>query len=185
MSKSKPSLDWLTYGAIIFDVESVGLHGEGFAFSMVVTSSLQEVQHLTVACQPDEVMGYSDDLAWVKQHVTYPPDTIWLKTTREVRSVFWGEWLRLNNLKYKLCADVSWPVESNFLSACVRDNRSVRQFAGPYPLIDLSTLFMLGDLSKHQTRLPEHMPEHNPLADCRHSLRQTKEIVRQLSGGKK
>lgn len=169
--------------SVIIDVEAVGLHGEGYAVSMLLTDWLLEKEHVTFACEPDVAMGTVDDYTWVKENVTYPEDTIWFPNQRDVRAAFWEKWLSLRQKGYLMCADVAWPVESSFLSACVKDDRRGRKFQGPYPLVDLSTLFMLGDLSKDQERLPEHMPEHNPLADCRHSLRQAREVIRQLAVG--
>lgn len=180
----KIKLKWLREKAIIFDVESVGLHGEGFAVSMVVTNNLEEISHVTWACLPDPAMSLSsyDDFKWVQENVSYPPDTIWVQTPRDVRNAFWAQWLRLKADNYVLCADVCWPVEANFLSECVRDDRHVRKFEGPYPLIDLSPILKLAAPSPvYNGRLKEHQPAHNPLMDCQHSLRQLRHIMNRLS----
>ena len=44
--------------------------------------------------------------------------------------------------------------------------------------VDVNILHQLGD--RPRTRLPEHQPEHNPLADCRHSLRQFEAVLAKL-----
>jgi len=176
--KKAPNTHWLRGNIAIFDVESVGLHGEGFAVSLVLADNLTETWSVTWACLPNQSMGTPEDFKWVQEHVQYPPDTIWLGFPQQVRTCFWQKWLELREQKYLLCSDVTWPVEANFLSACVKDNLSERNWTGPYPLIDVNVLYRLGDPPR--LRLPEHQPEHDPLADCRHSLRQLRAVLNKL-----
>ena len=71
-------------------------------------------------------------------------------------------------------ADCAWPVEANFLSACVKLNHKEREWQGPYPLHDLaSVLLALGaDALAVTERLPDELPAHHPLMDARQSARQ-------------
>ncbi len=83
-----------------------------------------------------------------------------------------------------MIADCGWPVEARFLAACVDDARpaprtgqlvadSPRDFTGPYPLHELAS-YLLGaglDPWKKPKRLPGELPEHDPLADTRLSVR--------------
>jgi hypothetical protein len=83
-----------------------------------------------------------------------------------------------------MVADCGWPVEARFLAACVDDARpvatdgkttadSAREFEGPHPLHELSSVLLgAGAGSGIQfDRLPQELPEHDPLADARLSVR--------------
>jgi hypothetical protein len=174
----KMKVNWIKGLIAIFDVESVGIHGEGFAVSLLLAKNLKETWHITWACIPNESMGTPEDFKWVKENVRFPPDTIWLGFPQQVRTAFWAKWLELKEERAILCSDVTWPVETSFLSACVKDDPGTRNWQGPYPLVDVNTLHLLGDPPR--IRLPEHLPEHDPLADCRHSLRQLKSVITKL-----
>ena len=175
----KLKLNWLKGLIAIFDCESVGIHGESFAVSLVLAKNLEEVWHITWACLPNEAMNQSssgaDDFKWVKEHIRLPADTIYLGNPYQVRSQFWAKWLELREEKCLLCSDVTWPVETNFLTACIQDNPGPHNWLGPYPLIDVNVIHRLGDPPR--TRLPEHLPEHDPLCDARHSLRQLAAVI--------
>ena len=168
---------------LVFDVESVGLHGEGFAVAWVVTDSTGvEHEARREACPPSEARGSTSGRTWIRDNCPDLPVT--KATPREVRQEFWRTWLRWKDQGAVMVADCGWPVEARFLAACVDDARpaatsdktavdGAREFEGPYPLHELASL-LLGagaDPWKQPKRLPQELPEHDPLADTRFSVR--------------
>lgn len=72
-----------------------------------------------------------------------------------------------------LAAECAWPVEAKFLMDCVRDDFHLREWEGPYPLIDISSVLLargIDPLGK-QPRLESEEPAHNALNDARQSAR--------------
>jgi hypothetical protein len=71
-----------------------------------------------------------------------------------------------------MAGECIWPVETNFVSACVAQCES-RKWAGPYPFIDVTSVMAAAgmDAMKSYDRLPEELPAHSPLADARLSAR--------------
>jgi hypothetical protein len=164
---------------IIFDVESIGLHGEGFAVGAVVTDEQgRMVEELYSACLPDEAAGDSEGRAWIAANVT-PKLTFTASTPREVRESFWAFWLKWKAQGATLWADCCWPVEANFLSACVADDPTTRSWNGPYPLHEIATVFTVAgiDPTEVQDRL-NNEPMHHPLGDARQSSRKLEEVLR-------
>ena len=163
---------------MVFDVESVGLHGEGFAVAWTICDEKGEVKEEGLEhCPIETAKGAEAGRKWVNENVLPHLGVPNCKTPKEVRDKFWKRWKAWEVKGVKLVADVAWPVESNFLSACINDDPGGREMAGPYPLYDVSFLKMSdGVLEIDYKRLPSELPAHHPLADCRHSARQLVEI---------
>jgi hypothetical protein len=158
---------------MVFDVESIGLHGEGFAVAWVVVDREgKKLGEGCLSCDPSQCSGSDENRLWVSGNV--PGLKITNPTKQHLRNAFWHEWRHWADQGAVLVADCAWPVEANFLSACVRLNHSEREWQGPYPLHDLaSVLLALGDDSLAITeRLPDELPAHHPLMDARQSARQ-------------
>lgn len=156
---------------MVFDVESVGLHGEGFAVGMVVMDRSGNVQlagHL--ACPPDAAAGSDEGRAWIAENC--PPIYAALETPQQVRESFWGIWQDFKALGAILVADCAWPVEARFLIACVDDAPHERQWQGPYPLVSVDTYLMAAGMDPLMEfpRLPDEQP-HHPLGDAKQSAR--------------
>jgi hypothetical protein len=177
---------------MVFDVESVGLHGEGFAVGWVVIDGAGTVQGGGRAvCPPDKAKGKAAGRKWVKENVPLPewpeygvdPDRgLWLDP-RQVRRAFWHDWAEWKARGAVLVADCGWPVEARFLAACVDDEPASREWEGPYPLHELASFMAaagLDPLAKRE-RLPEETPEHSPLADARQSARLLAEALLALT----
>jgi hypothetical protein len=169
---------------MVFDVESIGLHGEGFAVSWLVLDLHQGVvlEEKTFSCDPALATGIAPDREWVAANV--PALEINCASPTEVRACFWRAWLAWREQSAWLAADAAWPVETNFLSACVRDIGVDAHFMGPYPLIDIDAMITAsGLLTKDElTRHAHELPVHNPTADTRFSARR---LVTMLSKIKK
>jgi hypothetical protein len=147
---------------MIFDVESIGLHGEAFAVGYVLIVDGEPEEEALFWCHPDYAAGPDAGHAWIAEHVLPKlPGPPTYETTREVRDRFWSTWQALRDTT-QLMADVSWPVEANFLSACIRDDEDRRRWEGPYPLLDAGTLTFAGLTSAYEPHAP-----HNPLEDAR------------------
>ena len=158
---------------MVFDVESIGLHGEGFAVAWVVVSRDGErLGEGCLACDPAQCAGTDESRLWVGENV--PPLEVTSPTRQHLRNTFWHEWRRWADQGAVLVADCAWPVEANFLSACVALNHAEREWQGPYPLHDLaSVLLALGaDALAVTERQPDELPAHHPLMDARQSARQ-------------
>lgn len=167
------TFDWKDLGLfMVLDVESVGLHGEGFAVGYVVADSLGfEHVNAVLSCDPAAAKGEQENRDWVAAHVPHMTHTH--ATPREVRDAFWAEWLHWKQRGARLVADCAWPVEARFLMQCVDDAPREREWEGPYPLHDLASVFLAHGRDPLATspRLPRETPAHHPLADARQSAR--------------
>lgn len=158
---------------MVFDVESIGLHGEGFAVAWVVVNRKGErLDEGCLACNPAICSGTDESRLWIDANV--PALEVTSPTKMHLRNTFWHEWRKWADQGAVLVADCAWPVEANFLSACVRQNPSEREWKGPYPLHDLASviLAMGSDALAVTERLPDELPAHHPLMDSRQSARQ-------------
>lgn len=160
---------------MVLDVESMGLHGRGFAVGWVVVDQAGTVlEEGKSACDPEMAMGHGEspeDREWVKVNV--PVMECDQKTPYGVRQAFWKEWMKWKAQGAVLVADCAWPVEAKFLIACVDDDPESRRWEGPYPLFDLSSFLLMAGCDPLGTfpREPNELPAHDPLNDARQSVR--------------
>ena len=164
---------------MVFDVESIGLHGEGFAVAWVVVNRDGErLDEGCLSCDPGLCSGTDESRAWVGENVPALEHTS--PTPQHLRNTFWSIWRHWADRGAVLVADCAWPVEANFLSACVKLNHAEREWRGPYPLHDLaSVLLALGHNPLAVTeRQPDELPAHHPLMDARQSARQLLEALK-------
>lgn len=162
---------------MVFDVESVGLHGEGFAVGWVVVDDLGiERSHGLISCDPIVACGITDKSEqaareWLSKNI--PPLRVTHESLREMRTDFWKQWLMWRGKGAVLVADCAWPVEARFLGLCVSDDADAREWEGPYPLHDLASILLAAgfDPLAKFVRKEDEFPEHNPLNDARQSAR--------------
>lgn len=174
---SKPKL------YMVFDVESVGLHGEGYAVGWVVVDS--EGRHIagaSYACDPDRAKGDEDGRKWVTENAPMPTYGYNCSSPRWIRDEFWRAWDYAKKKGAVLVADCAWPVEARFLAACIDDDPKERAWGGPYPLHDVATARLAAGLDPlaKLDRLPDELPVHDPAADARQSARLFLEALNQL-----
>lgn len=168
----------------VFDVESIGLHGEGFAVAGGIYINGIAQSEFRYASSPEIAHGTLANRQWVRENV--PP--IWPRefSSLEIRQAFWQQWEKAK-AEYPgilMAAECGWPVEATFLSQCIRDGNPFnelgskcetwpREFAGPYPLHEIATLMLAAGMDPMATydRLPSELPKHDPLADARQSAR--------------
>jgi hypothetical protein len=157
---------------------------------VVIDAPGRELDASREACPPGEARGPDTGRVWVQDHCPPLPPT--RSTPADVRRAFWSQWTRWKAAGATLVADCGWPVEARFLAACVDDGRPAvrgggrsvpegpRDFAGPYPLHELSSLRLAAghDLRAKPPRLAGELPEHDPLADARFAARLLAEVLR-------
>jgi hypothetical protein len=153
---------------MIFDVESNGLHGEGFAVGWVVVNEEGEV-----ISQGYESCEVTNPDPWVAENVLPKLPSVTTKADNvSVRSAFWTAWLDAKSKGATLWADCAFPVETNFLSKCVADNPQERQWQAPYPLHEIATVFeSVGWDSTAKFDRLEDEHEHHPTGDAKQSAR--------------
>lgn len=157
---------------MVFDVESIGLHGEGFAVGFVVVApDGTELDSGAYSCLPDMALGDIPGRAWIVENVPAMEPTH--GTPRQVRDAFWTKWREWADKGAALVADCAWPVEARFLCACVDQDSMNRAWSGPYPLHDLASVLFAAGMDPNATypRLDNELPAHHPLADARQSAR--------------
>lgn len=155
---------------LVFDVESVGLHGEGFAVGgVIIDHTGQEFDSFEYGCDPNDAKGEVEDRKWVLANCHWRENC---DTPRLVRDRFWKHWDSARDAGITLVADCPWPVEATFLNACIADDPT-RAGKGPYPFLDVATVVHQcgGDPTGTFSRRENELPEHSPLADARQSAR--------------
>lgn len=166
---------------VVFDVESVGLHGPCFAFGAVALArtgagTYEPREEAYGAYVPDlrNLPGGAEtaDALWVAAHVlpNLSPNE---PSPYLVRWRFWRFWTAWRNRGALLVADVPWPVEARFLEDCIADAPRARVLEAPYPLLDLASMFWIRgvDPTGVFSRLDDELPVHDPLNDARQSAR--------------
>lgn len=157
---------------MMFDVESIGLHGEGYAVGwVVVDESGKRLDEGCYCCDPADAEGSDQGRTWIAANA--PDMRRTHNTPFGVRDAFWARWNTWRERGALLVADCGWPVEARFLAACVDDNPASREWRSPYPLHELASLMLAcgrDPLTTHE-RLPDELPAHDPLADARQSAR--------------
>lgn len=164
----------------IFDVESIGLHGEAFAVAGGVYLENGAAQYeFAFSCDPKDADGLDQDRDWVNKNVPMLPITH--REPFGIREAFWSEWVKAK-VKYdnlQMAVECGWPVEANFLSACVAEGFGDRNWEGPYPLLEIASHMMAAgmDPMRNYPRTPSELPAHNPLSDARLSARLMAEAI--------
>lgn len=155
----------------IFDVESVGLHGEAFAVAGGVYRNGETLSEFFFACSPEDALGEESDRAWVRENI--PPLFQNRSCPASVRDSFWREWEAAKTVYpgILMAGECVWPVETNFLSACAAVAGC--KWGGPYPLHEIASVLLAAGMDPLKTyeRLPDELPRHHPLADARLSAR--------------
>lgn len=160
----------------IFDVESIGIHGQAFAVAGGVYDTEGNTLHeFAYHCHPERADGHFSDREWVMANVSHSTASIRKIDPRGIRSSFWREWLDAK-AKWQgiaMAVECGWPVEARFLNACIDDDQGARNWSGPYPMHEIASIMLAAGLDPMKTyeRLPHELPAHEPLADSRLSAR--------------
>ena len=158
----------------VFDVESNGLHGEGFAVGWVLQAGTEIFSTGYLRCP---IAGPVDP--WVAENVIPNLESENCVDARHLRGLFWNAWLEAKALGTTTAwADCAFPVETSFLSACVGDCPDDRRWEAPYPLHEIATVFACHGMSPTDTydRL-EGETAHHPTGDARQSARILSQVL--------
>lgn len=184
---------------LVFDVESVGLHGQGFAVGWVILLDGKEVQGHWVGCPSLEAKGTKEGRAWIAENIPVgvlsPNAPHRRERPVDVRRSFWEVWQAEKAQGATLWADCLWPVEARFVIACIEDARgsplrskttlaeTTREWSGPYPFHEIGTLRLAAGLDplSSEARTEAEKLVHHPLHDARQSARLLTEAFEILS----
>lgn len=165
----------------VFDVESIGLHGEAFAVGGGVYLENGAAQwEFRFATDAASCSGTVEDRKWVNEHV--PVIEITHRSARQMRDAFWDQWLKAKAEGALMAVECGWPVEARFLAQCIDDDAEARKWSGPYPLHEIASYLAASGRDPMATyeRLPSENPAHDPLADARQSARLLAESLERL-----
>lgn len=174
---------------MVFDVESAGLHGEGFAVAGVILENGEEIDSFCYVAPLHTVDCSEESEKWLGENVLPHLPEANRQGAQGVRSGFWADWMHWKEQGAQLVTDCGWPVEANFLTACIADDPENRSWNGPYPLFDLPSILLAAGENPTETfpRLSDELPAHNPLSDARQSARvmmsALKRIEARFAGG--
>lgn len=170
--------------ALVFDVESVGLHGEAFSVGGVIVGmgpeALVELKSFHFWSSPNDARGTVGDYQWVAQNIPTPDEReekliVHFDCREDMIEEFWKLWFNAKSdyPGLMMAAECQWPVEARFLLECVDRSRELRNWEGPYPLHDVASFMLAAGMDPMGTykRLPKEEPAHNPLGDARLSAR--------------
>jgi len=171
----------------VFDVESIGVLGEGFAVGWAVLSlpAGENIETNIENCDPMHALS-SDltdpraDWAWLAQNCfpgMPPPNR---RAPCDVRDAFWASWQKWHRHGAVLAHDNGSTVDLRFLTDGIRDDPDRLASPGMYPIIDIaSVLWATGKSSyDNRARRPDERPQHNPLADALFSARNLAEATK-------
>lgn len=166
----------------VFDVESVGLHGEGFAVAGGVYINGAAQSEFRFCCPLEEAEGEESDRDWVKANV--PVMEITHRDPRGVREAFWSEWTKAK-ARYPgitMAGECIWPVEAGFVARCIYQDKEKRNWEGPYPFYEIASFMAAAGMDPMATyeREASEKPAHEPLADARQSARLLATAIRTL-----
>lgn len=168
----------------IFDVESIGLHGEGFAVGGGVYINGAAQEEFRFCCPMDSAEGWSsEDKKWVEENV--PVMEITHRKPPMMREDFWKKWLEAK-AKYPgitMAAECLWPVEAAFVASCVYQAQLERNWSGPYPFHEIASIMLAAGMDPMAThdRTASEQPAHEPLADARLSARLLAEALTRMA----
>jgi hypothetical protein len=163
----------------VFDVESIGLHGEGFAVAGGVYIDGAAQWEFCFCCPTDRAQGLSSDRDWVSKNI--PVMEITHRDVFGLRMAFWDAWEKARTRGSEMAAECMWPVEARFLEDCVTDDAQ-RLSTAPYPCHEISSVMLAAGMNPMATydRTPSELPKHNPLSDARQSARLLSEALAKL-----
>lgn len=171
----------------VFDVESIGLHGEAFAVAGgIYNHDLSAIHEFCFSIDRSKADGAEGDRIWVDKNV--PLLEITHKCARDMREAFWKEAMAAKTRPGGVLffSECGFPVEARFAAQCIDDDAESRRWEWPFPFHEISS-FMLAagiDPVAHYERLPGESPVHNPLCDVRQSMRMLAMSLERLRNAK-
>lgn len=166
----------------IFDVESIGLHGEAFAVAggLYLENGASQWE-FCFSCPPDAAEGSDEDRKWIALNV--PLLDITHRGPTAVRHAFWDQWMKARAEGAVAAVECGWPVEAGLLFSCIHDDLDGRRWNGPYPLHEIASFMEAAGMDpmvKYERNAME-LPPHNPLSDVRLSVRLLAEALERIA----
>lgn len=147
---------------LVFDCEATWLHGDAFAVGAIVYDLNQQLIIDRFELLATEALLHCVD--WVRQHVLPHLHSMpRCHSLVELREAFFEFYLR-HKEECACFSDVGFPVETNFLSAIVRDDPE-RAFLMPYPLYDVVNYVDI-TISRIEQCGVQGLRHHHPLDDA-------------------
>lgn len=170
----------------MFDVESIGLYGAGFAFSAVVADKKGKIiDSASYSCLTEEVIKELNKLEFFttgegKEIITECKKLNQVNSLKELRNKFYNFYMKYKD-NCDIYSDCNYPVETNFLADVANDDLEIRQWNMPFPLLDVvhkvspevdrveyytrkNAYYILQDVANRKPI------KHNPYWDCVCSL---------------
>lgn len=133
------------------DAETDGLYGAFLSVAALAADEAgNEIEHFYGAVRPEKAKIQSP---WVLKHVApqlQNADTLF-DSEDALLEAFWCFWMKYRE-GAACIADVCCPVEARLFSECVTRALPEREFLGPYPLFDLSTLLLARGIDPDASR---------------------------------
>lgn len=163
----------------VYDVESIGLHGEAFAVAFKVFDEYQVFEEVCYACKRELARGDLSDHEWVEKNVPELP--INAANPRHVRELFWKKLRYWEQEGAFFWAQNMWPVDAGIITACIEDDPVDRKFKGPVPVHEISTMTRFVLNKEWPGRLDSELPAHDPRNDVRYSARVLQQCLTKLN----
>ena len=165
----------------VFDVESIGLHGESFAVAYKVFDEFQTFERKCFSCYPEKARGDHVDYLWVKDNVPELPYD--LDTPLEVREKFWERVQYWREEGVVFWAHHLWPVDGGIISSCIQDDPFERKWEGPTPLHEICTISEIVLGTSWPSPKSSELPKHDPRNDVKYSSRVLKQCLTKIGKG--
>lgn len=175
-----PKPDYISPIQFVFDVESIGLHGEPFAVGWVVYQDGKLIEESYFACDPNSVHGCNDDRQWIAENCPALPVT---HISLDAMLVdFWKAWMAWKEKGAQMFAECLWPVEGKFLSMCIGTDYPRSKWDGPYPIHEIASLMAAAGINPMGTyERKDDEAKHHPLGDARQSGRLLQQALTTLA----
>ena len=126
---------------LFVDAETNGLYGEFITVAMIVTN--KDGEELDRFYEGIRIESKESYLPWVRENVLpYLGEYHIRETEEELLKSVWEFWLKYKDSVYVI-ADIPYPVEARLFTRCVEQNREKREFQGPFPLMDFSSMLFI------------------------------------------
>ena len=122
------------------DAETDGLYGKFLTVAIIVTdNNLNEIERAYFGIKKENMDVKNQ---WVIENVLpILGEYDEVNSEEELLDRVWEVWMRYASDAYAI-ADVPVPVESRLFLKCVERDSSNREFQGPFPLIDISSMLL-------------------------------------------
>ena len=168
----------------VFDVESIGLHGEPFSVGYVVFKDGELAAANSYSCDRAIVSGSDDDRAWVNENVPVTPITH--DTLEGVLDAFWEAWMDWKKSGAQMFAECAWPVEAKFLAMCIGRVYPQGKWDGPYPLHEIASFMAAAGMNPMANYdYDPYEVKHDPLSDAKQSARLLHKALERLGGAER